>query len=129
MNTRAMYVLAGFVFGLTLLAVVVLRLNEQPVDDIITLAGPVITGLFVVGILGRQVEETKAKVDVVEKQTNGVLEEKFARHAAAAAHQALVKAGVASPSDPEQLPVGTPATPPSTSTMPADFLGAGESAK
>lgn len=99
MNGRnGLYWLAGVVFALTLTAIVILRLAGQPVNDVVTLAGPILTGVFIVGVLGKQLDETKAKVETVERQTNGMLDERFRTHATAAAETAaataLDKAGV-----------------------------------
>lgn len=93
-------VLAGVVFVVSVVAVLILELNGRSTATLTNLVGPVVSGLFIVGLLGGKIEETKAKVDVVEKQTNGVLEEKFARHAEHAATSALTKAGVTPPPPP-----------------------------
>ncbi|MBD3782439.1 MAG: hypothetical protein IE926_05695, partial [Micrococcales bacterium] len=104
MNARdriALFVLAGVVFVVTVSAFVALTIAGKDTDALVSLVAPVLTGLFLVGVLGSKIDATKAAADTAVAQTNGALDARFLAHAETAATKAalaaLEHAGVAPP--------------------------------
>lgn len=86
MSNQRSDVLAGVVFTSSLAALVALHLTNHAdgVGDLIALAGPVVAAIFVVNTLAGRVDETRDQVrahtqtlDTIERQTNGVLDERI----------------------------------------------------
>lgn len=91
-DRAGLYLLAGVVFVVTVAAHVTLTALGKDTGDLLALVGPVLTGLFLVGILGGKIDATKAAADTAVEQTNGQLDRRFQAHAEAAATKAVLTA-------------------------------------
>lgn len=92
-----LFILSGVVFVVTVAAFVALSIVDKPTGDLLGLVGPVITGLFLVGVLGGKIDETRAVAETAVAQTNGELDKRFRAHAEEAATKAVTQALAAYP--------------------------------
>lgn len=128
LNSRnATPVLSGVVFVATLIAFVLLELNDRDPSGLVYLAGPVIAALFITGAVGQQIHAKTApmseKLDTVQRQTNGALTGGIQTAVNAGIAEALPLALKAAGVLPDTPHAGSPAGEgPSTSTLPAGMV-------
>jgi hypothetical protein len=91
LNTTVVAGIAVLFLGVAAYVTLVLTGHETATDKLLTFLGPSVAALVIVGHQQRQGEETKAKLedtaeklDVITKQTNGVLDARIANGTTAA---------------------------------------------
>lgn len=77
LNTTVVAGIAVLFLGVTAYVVLVLTGHESATDKLLTFLAPSVAALVIVGHQQRQAEETKAKLDTITKQTNGVLDQRI----------------------------------------------------
>lgn len=73
MSPRLQTIAGVIVYGLTLVALVVLLVVGRPVDSVMLLAGPVVAALLVTGQITDRLNPIHDAVSKIDEQTNGVL--------------------------------------------------------
>lgn len=119
--------LAGVVFVVSVAALLALELSGRPTLTLVALVTPVITGLLVSGHVSTVTRQQNVAINKIERQTNGVLDDRIRTQVIAALVEAgpmpatVVAHATVTPvtDDEEPSPAGEP---PSASTMPAAFL-------
>lgn len=69
--------LSGVVYALALLALVVLEVAGRDTTALLSLVGPVIAALFIAGHVDRVTGEQNEAIGRIERQTNGVLDQRI----------------------------------------------------
>lgn len=77
MSPRLQTIAGVIVYGLTLVALVVLLVAGRPVDSVMLLAGPVVAALLVTGQIAARLDPIHATVSKIDEQTNGVLDQRI----------------------------------------------------
>lgn len=77
MTPRSQTIAGVIVYGLTLVALVVLLVVGRPVDSVMLLAGPVVAALLVTGQINGRLNPIHATVSKIDEQTNGVLDQRI----------------------------------------------------
>lgn len=77
-------VLAGLMFTVTVVALVVLGLYDEDTRTLERLVGPLLTAVIVTGVVGALGKSQNSRLDKIEHQTNGELDEKIKRNVKAA---------------------------------------------
>lgn len=89
-NGRDVLIAGVVVFVASLGALVFLQAKGLGTAELIALAGPVVAALLVTGHVSRVTGEQNQQIERIERQTNGVLDERIKRQTIAA----LVESGV-----------------------------------
>lgn len=71
MSPRLQTIAGVIVYGLTLVALVVLLVVGRPVDSVMLLAGPVVAALLVTGQITDRLNPIHDAVSKIDEQTNG----------------------------------------------------------
>lgn len=89
MSPRLQTLAGVVVYVATIAALVVLLMQDRPVDEVMLLAGPVVGALLVSGSVGARLDPVAARVAKIDEQTNGILDQRIAEgvRAALLAHQ------------------------------------------
>jgi hypothetical protein len=98
--SRDLTIVALVVFVVSVGALVTLELANRPTTTVMALVGPVVAALFIAGHVNRVTDEQNHTLTKIEKQTNGVLDDRIKTQTKAA----LVEAGVVTPDLPEPAP-------------------------
>lgn len=77
MSPRLQTIAGVIVYGLTLVALVVLLVVGRPVDSVMLLAGPVVAALLVTGQITDRLNPIHDAVSKIDEQTNGVLDQRI----------------------------------------------------
>lgn len=109
---REVTALAGGVFLVSITALVILQLQGKDPTILVSIVGPVLAALFVVGHVDRRTDEQNVKIDRIEEQTNGVL---VGRIRSGVRAELLAHSYAPAHAEP-------PAEAPSSSTMPPDWI-------
>lgn len=72
-----MTIVGAILYTVTLVAIVVLTIAHERVDQIMVLAGPVVAALLVSGQIGHRSDQQDAALAQITRQTNGVLDSRI----------------------------------------------------
>lgn len=128
-NGRLLIFLAGVVFIVSVVALVVLESFGRSTTNLMSLVGPVVAGLLVGGHVSNLTSQQNRSIQKIEAQTNGVLDARIRTQGKAATLEALRDVGIV-----PSVVVAEPATPSDavvadsdvagSSTLPAGFVQA-----
>jgi hypothetical protein len=123
--TTPLVVLAALVFVCSVAALVILEIAERPTLTLVALVTPVITGLLVSGHVCTVTRQQNVAIDKIERQTNGVLDERIRTQVLSALAEAAPLPVV--PAHETDVAFTTPAGAagaegPSSATLPSGFV-------
>lgn len=122
-TSSALTWLAGTVFVVSVAALVVLEALERPTVTLVALVTPVIASLLVAGHVSTVTKQQNVAIDKIERQTNGVLDERIRTQVLAALTEAAPVPAVVVGTAPGALEEVDPdVEPPSTGTMPREWV-------
>lgn len=126
-NGRLLIWLAGVVFIVSVVALVVLESFGRSTTNLMSLVGPVVAGLLVGGHVSNLTSQQNRSIQKIEAQTNGVLDARIRTQGKAATLEALRDVGIVPGTVVEPAtagPVVADGDEASGATLPAGFVQA-----